>query len=129
MARKGFRVLLVDGASFPSDTLSTHIIHAAGVAALHRWRLLDEVVATGCPPIESYSFDFGPFTIRGTPKPIDGIHAAYAPRRTVLDAILVQAAARAASKCERTSTSTASSSRTARWSVSDTAAPSNAPAS
>jgi flavin-dependent dehydrogenase len=95
LARKGYRVLMVDRATFPSDTLSTHIIHAPGVAALHRWGLLSEVVASGCPPIEIYSFDFGPFTIRGTPKPVDGITAAYAPRRTVLDAILVRAAVRA----------------------------------
>jgi len=93
LARKGYRVLVVDRASFPSDTLSTHLIHAPGVAALHRWGLLDQVIATGCPPIETYSFDFGPFTIAGTPRSHDGISTAYAPRRTVLDKILVDAAA------------------------------------
>lgn len=95
LAREGWRVLLVDRASFPSDTLSTHLIHAPGVAALNRWGLLDEVIATGCPPIETYSFDFGPFTITGTPRPHDGISTAYAPRRTVLDKILVDGADRA----------------------------------
>ena len=93
LARKGYRVLVVDRASFPSDTLSTHVIHAPGVAALKRWGLLDAVIATGCPPIERYSFDFGPFTIAGTPRAHDGISTAYAPRRTVLDKILVDAAA------------------------------------
>jgi flavin-dependent dehydrogenase len=92
LARKGYRVLLVDQASFPSDTLSTQVIHAPGVAALSRWGLLDQVAATGCPPIETYSFDFGPFTITGTPRPKDGISTAYAPRRTLLDKILVDAA-------------------------------------
>jgi flavin-dependent dehydrogenase len=95
LARQGYRVLVVDRATFPSDTLSTHVIHAPGVAALRRWGLLDDVVATGCPPIESYLFDFGPLTIRGTTRPVDGVTTAYAPRRTVLDAILVEAAARA----------------------------------
>src|ERR1700704_747310 len=95
LARKGYRVLVVDRASFPSDTLSTHIIHAPGVAALRRWGLLDAVTATGCPPIERYSFDFGPFTIAGTPRPHDGISTAYGPRRMVLDKILVDAAAAA----------------------------------
>jgi 2-polyprenyl-6-methoxyphenol hydroxylase-like FAD-dependent oxidoreductase len=95
LARKGFRVLVADRAAFPSDTLSTHIIHAPGVAALSRWGLLDRVVATGCPPIESYSFNFGPFTIAGTPRPADAGSTAYAPRRTVLDKILVDAAAEA----------------------------------
>ena len=93
LARKGYRVLVVDRASFPSDTLSTHVVHAPGVAALQRWGLLSELVATGCPPIERYSFDFGAFTIRGTTRPVDAVTTAYAPRRTVLDAILVSAAA------------------------------------
>lgn len=93
LARKGYRVLVVDRASFPSDTLSTHLIHAPGVATLDRWGLLDRVIATGCPPIETYSFDFGPFTIAGTPRPHDGVSTAYAPRRTVLDKILLDAAA------------------------------------
>src|SRR5213595_2330629 len=79
LARKGYRVLVVDRATFPSDTLSTHMIHAPGVAALRRWGVLDEVIATGCPPVESYSFDFGPFTISGTPHPSEGRSTGYAP--------------------------------------------------
>jgi flavin-dependent dehydrogenase len=95
LARRGWRVLLVDRATFPSDTVSTHLIHAPGVAALSRWGLLDRVIATGCPPITSYSFDFGPFVIEGSPHPSDGVATAYAPRRTVLDKILIDAAAEA----------------------------------
>ncbi len=95
LARKGYKVLMVDRASFPSDTTSTHLIHAQGVAALQRWGLLTSVVATGCPAIERYSFDFGPVTISGNPSPTDGIGVAYAPRRTVLDNILVEAAVEA----------------------------------
>ena len=92
LARKGYRVLMVDRAGFPSDTVSTHMIHAPGVAALRRWGVLDLVVATGCPPIDTYSFDFGPFTLSGRPHAVDGVSSAYAPRRTVLDKILVDAA-------------------------------------
>ena len=92
LAREGYRVLLVDRAEFPSDTVSTHVVQAPAVAALHRWGVLDNVVASGAPPIETYSFDFGPVTISGTPWPADGFSAAYAPRRTVLDKILVDAA-------------------------------------
>lgn len=95
LAQKGYRVLVVDRASFPSDTVSTHVIHAPGVAALRRWGLLDRVVASGCPPFDRYSFDFGPFTIAGTPPPIDGSSSAFAPRRTILDTVLVDAAAAA----------------------------------
>src|ERR671921_794516 len=63
LAARGHRVLLVDRATFPSDTLSTHLLHPPGVAALRRWGLLDRLTATGCPPIGTYAFDFGPFTI------------------------------------------------------------------
>jgi 2-polyprenyl-6-methoxyphenol hydroxylase-like FAD-dependent oxidoreductase len=62
------------------------------VAALDRWGLLDDVVASGCPPVETYSYDFGPFTIRGTAHPADGHTAGYGPRRTVLDHVLVEGA-------------------------------------
>jgi len=92
LARRGYRVLAVDHATFPSDTLSTLVVHAPGIAAMHRWGLLDRLVATGCPPIDRYSFDLGPFTISGRTRPVDGIDLAYAPRRTVLDALLVDAA-------------------------------------
>src|SRR5689334_12703311 len=95
LARRGYRVLLVDRATFPSDTLSTHAIHAPGVAALQRWGLLDSMTATGCPPLAIYRVDFGPFTVEGTPPPVEGISAGYAPRRYLLDTILVEAAAAA----------------------------------
>src|SRR5512133_2478991 len=71
LARRGYRVLLVDKAAFPSDTISTHLIHPPGVAALKRWGLLERVVATGCPPIDTYAFDFGPFTIAGSPGTVE----------------------------------------------------------
>jgi 2-polyprenyl-6-methoxyphenol hydroxylase-like FAD-dependent oxidoreductase len=95
LARKGYRVLLLDKATFPSDTMSTHLVHPPGVAALESWGLLERLEATGCPPIETYSFDFGPLTISGSPRPIDGVARAYCPRRTVLDQLLVEAAGKA----------------------------------
>jgi 2-polyprenyl-6-methoxyphenol hydroxylase-like FAD-dependent oxidoreductase len=92
LARRGYRVLLVDRAEFPSDTVSTHVVQAPAVAALHRWGLLDKLTSSGVPAIETYTFDFGPLTISGTPHPADGFSAAYAPRRFVLDKVLVDAA-------------------------------------
>jgi flavin-dependent dehydrogenase len=89
LARKGYRVLAVDRATFPSDTISTHLIHPPGIEALDRWGLLNRVVATNCPPIDTYVTDLGPFTITGEPG------TAYAPRRTVLDKLLVDAASEA----------------------------------
>jgi len=94
LARMGYRVLVVDRATFPSDTISTHLIHPPGVLALKNWGLLDKVISTGCPPIDTYSFDFGPLTISGAPGTEES-PVAYGPRRTVLDKILVDAAAEA----------------------------------
>jgi 2-polyprenyl-6-methoxyphenol hydroxylase-like FAD-dependent oxidoreductase len=91
LARLGYRVLAVDRATFPSDTVSTHLLHPPAVHALKRWGLHDRVVATGCPAIHTYAFDFGPFTLTGSPG-MDHTDVAYAPRRTVLDEILVNAA-------------------------------------
>jgi 2-polyprenyl-6-methoxyphenol hydroxylase-like FAD-dependent oxidoreductase len=93
LARQGHEVLLVDRATFPSDTLSTHFVHAPGVAALERWGLRDALAASGCPAVRTYSFDFGPVRIEGTPRPSGGVDEAYCPRRTVLDTMLVHAAA------------------------------------
>jgi 2-polyprenyl-6-methoxyphenol hydroxylase-like FAD-dependent oxidoreductase len=94
LARLGYKVLVVDKASFPSDTISTHLVHPPGVAALDRWGLLERLVATGCPPIDTYVFDFGPIVISGAPGTA-ATPVAYAPRRTVLDKLLVDAASEA----------------------------------
>ena len=94
LARKGYRVLAVDRATFPSDTVSTHILHPLGVAALSRWGLLDRLAATGCPSIHTYAYDFGPFTIEGAPG-TDEAPVGYCPRRTILDQQLIEAAAQA----------------------------------
>jgi 2-polyprenyl-6-methoxyphenol hydroxylase-like FAD-dependent oxidoreductase len=91
LARRGYRVLVVDRATFPSDTVSTHVVQPLGVAALKRWGLLDRLVATGCPPIDRYVFDFGPLVVSGTPG-IGDAPVAYCPRRIVLDQLLVDAA-------------------------------------
>ena len=95
LARRGRRVLLVDRTTFPSDTLSGHAIQPAGVARLAKWGLLDRLVATGVPPIERMSFDFGPVCLTGTPVPIDGNSTMYVPRRMILDTMLLEAAAEA----------------------------------
>jgi len=91
LARRGYRVLLVDKATFPSDTISTHILWPHGAAVLSRWGLLDALEATGVPPIcRQMSFDVGPFALRGTVA-ANEVHG-FCPRRTVLDRILLEAA-------------------------------------
>jgi flavin-dependent dehydrogenase len=92
LARKGYKVLLLDKATFPSDTISTHHIHQPGVARLKRWGLLEKIQASNCPPTEKIKFDVGPFALVATPPPSHGMVEAYAPRRRVLDQVLVDAA-------------------------------------
>lgn len=92
LARKGYRVLAVDKARFPSDTLSTHVIWHAGLARAKRWGLLEGIQALGAPPIPRVRMDLGSFQLAGTPPPLDGVNFAMAPRRTVLDKFLVDAA-------------------------------------
>src|SRR5437899_10415831 len=92
LARKGYRVLMVDKASFPSDTMSGHYIHQPGVACLERWGLRDLVAATNCPPIRTIRMDLGAFALEGQPPAADGVTEAFCCRRTMLDQILVQAA-------------------------------------
>jgi 2-polyprenyl-6-methoxyphenol hydroxylase-like FAD-dependent oxidoreductase len=95
LARKGYRVLLLDRATFPSDTLSTHYIHQPGIARLQRWGLLERLIETECPPIEAMTFDVGPFALAASPPPSDGVAQGFCPRRTVLDLLLLEAAAEA----------------------------------
>ena len=91
LARRGYQVLVVDRSTFPSDTISTHVVHPPAVAALGRWGILDRLVETGCPAIDTYVFDFGAFSITGTPGTAAS-PVGYCPRRRVLDKLLVDAA-------------------------------------
>ncbi|SDD34279.1 NAD(P)/FAD-dependent oxidoreductase [Actinokineospora iranica] len=89
LARRGHRVLVVDRSTFPSDTVSTHYIHQAGLSRLKSWGLLDKVVATGVPAIRKLNFSYTGISLAGFADPIEGVDAVYCPRRTVLDEILV----------------------------------------
>src|SRR3712207_3441113 len=91
LARQGYRVLLADRATFPSDVMSGHFIHPAGMARLKRWGLLEQVAATNCPPVTQSTLDLGPFALTGAAPAADGIAAGYCPRRKYLDKILVDA--------------------------------------
>lgn len=88
LARRGLRVLAVDRARYGSDTLSTHALMRPAVMQLERWGVLDPVIASGAPPVRRAIFHYPgesvPVDIKGDPL--------FAPRRTVLDRILVDAA-------------------------------------
>src|SRR5262249_26873225 len=90
LARAGARVALVERGSPERDTVSTHALMRAGVLQLARWGVLDRVVAAGTPPVGHTAFVYPdgervPVSIRGT----HGVEALYAPRRTLLDPLLL----------------------------------------
>src|SRR3954470_19143042 len=95
LARRGVHVALVDRSRLAADTLSTHALMRAGVLQLHRWGLLDRVRAAGTPPVRRTTFRYHDAIVPITIKPSNGVDALYAPRRTVIDPILVNAASEA----------------------------------
>ena len=96
LARSGARVALVDRGTYGSDTLSTHGLMRAGVLQLTRWGLLPSLVAAGTPAIRRTAFHYADGeTVEVALRPTAGVEALYAPRRLLLDRMLVDAAAAA----------------------------------
>jgi len=92
LARSGAKVLVVDRQAYGSDTMSTHALMRGAVLQLKRWGLVPRVVAAGTPAIRSTTFHYGDETIRVDIKSDHGVDRLFAPRRTVLDPLLVDAA-------------------------------------
>lgn len=92
LAGHGLRTLVLDAGRLGTDTLSTHALMRGGVLQLSRWGLLDAVVAAGTPPVRRTTFIYGHDRAAITIRPSAGVDALYAPRRTVLDPLLVSAA-------------------------------------
>ena len=95
LARQGLRVVMLDKRRPGSDTLSTHALMRGGVLQLQRWGLLDRVRAAGTPAIRQTTIHYGEAVDTIPIKPKSGVPALFAPRRTVLDSILVDAAVEA----------------------------------
>jgi flavin-dependent dehydrogenase len=95
LARKGYKVLLVDRAHFPSDSPLANLIQLKGCAALKRWGLLERVLASNCPPVSRATLQIAQYSLQGEYQSLDGIEATICPRRPTLDQILVDAAAEA----------------------------------
>jgi flavin-dependent dehydrogenase len=92
LARAGMNVLVIDRQTYGSDTMSTHALMRTGVLQLERWGLLPGVMAAGTPAIRATTFHYGCDSLSLNIKAEHGIEHLCAPRRTVLDRILVDAA-------------------------------------
>lgn len=92
LARAGHDVLVLDRSRFPSDTLSTHGLARGGVVQLARWGLLDAVLATGAPAVRQVTFGSGGREKTLRIKARAGVDHLVAPRRHVLDTLLLDAA-------------------------------------
>src|ERR1700735_4493755 len=92
MARKGLRVLVIDRASYGTDTISTHALMRGGVLQLHRWGVLPRLREMATPAVRATTFHYGDELVTIPIKPSHGVDALYAPRRTLLDSTLVDAA-------------------------------------
>src|SRR5262245_20211710 len=99
LARAGHDVVAVDRATFPSSTLSTHGLSPGGVILLSRWGLLDEVLATGTPPIPQITVTT-PIGSVVVPVARPGVDVLVAPRREVLDPLLAEAAVASGARIE-----------------------------
>lgn len=94
LARAGLRVIVLERSRVGSDALSTHALMRAGVLQLSRWGILPDLVAAGTPAIRRTVFhyaDGGSSHVSLRPSP--GVDALYAPRRHLLDRVLIEAAA------------------------------------
>ena len=92
LARAGHDVAVVDRSRFPSDVLSTHGLVRGGVVQLARWGLLEDVLATGAPAVREVTFRRDDIEITRRIKERAGVDLLVAPRRHILDALLVDAA-------------------------------------
>lgn len=91
-ARAGLRVVALDRAAFPSDTISTHLLWPAGLAELQRLGALGRVEALGAPRMPAVFADGSGYSMRGRFASVDGIDYAMCVRRPGLDAALVATA-------------------------------------
>jgi flavin-dependent dehydrogenase len=92
LARSGAKVLVIDRQAYGSDTMSTHALMRGAVVQLNRWGLIPSVLAARTPAIRSTTFHYGNEPVRVDIKREHGIDCLFAPRRTVLDSLLVDAA-------------------------------------
>ena len=92
LARAGVKVAVVERSRAGTDTVSTHALMRAGVLQLSRWGVLPELVAAGTPAVRRVAFAYSDGEAAVTLRPTPWVDALYAPRRHLLDRVLLDAA-------------------------------------
>ncbi|MDR0360830.1 MAG: NAD(P)/FAD-dependent oxidoreductase [bacterium] len=100
LARQGHRVLVVDRDEFPSDTLSTHLMNPTAVGRLARLGVLADVEAAGFRRITRMRTWIDDCCFEGPAGP-GGASFSLAPRRAVLDSVLIDHAVTAGAEFEQ----------------------------
>lgn len=106
LAQHGHRVLIVERSSMPSDTVSTHAILRTGVLQLTRWGVIDRLIDAGTPPVRDITLGFADERIAFEVRAEYGIDTLYAPRRYLLDSMLIEAATQAGAEFSDNTTMT-----------------------
>jgi 2-polyprenyl-6-methoxyphenol hydroxylase-like FAD-dependent oxidoreductase len=94
LAKEGLRVLVCDRATLPAPAVSTHFFGPSVLGFLDRLGVLDEVLATGAPPLRRWHLEveggyYGAAMLPRTAYPYN-----LCVRRETLSGILLRAAAR-----------------------------------
>ncbi|MEM9551037.1 MAG: NAD(P)/FAD-dependent oxidoreductase [Pseudomonadota bacterium] len=92
LVQSGARVLIVDRAPVLDDTLSTHALLKPAIRLLSRWGVMDRLMQAGTPLAREVAFHYGSRVLPIPIKPTEDVPGLAAPRRTVLDNILLETA-------------------------------------
>jgi len=95
LARAGWDILLVDQATFPSDTVSTHFVFPNTLGRLERLGVMERLTAAHDVPRLLFSWNVLGETVAGPFTPIAGYERMSCIRRVVLDHALVETAVEA----------------------------------
>jgi 2-polyprenyl-6-methoxyphenol hydroxylase-like FAD-dependent oxidoreductase len=92
LAQRGWDVVVVDRDTFPSETVSTHLVYPNTLARFERLGVLDTLRAAHDVPLLGFRVVGLGYETAGRFTPIDGFDGAAGPRRSALDKAIVDTA-------------------------------------
>jgi flavin-dependent dehydrogenase len=89
LAQRGYNILLIDRARFPSDTLSTHFFRSPTFQAFDKLQILDRVYSIAPKLVNNFNYIDGDVFVEPVESP-DGPSHYLCVRRITLDEILIR---------------------------------------